>query len=433
MKAFFLVLLLWQAAGELQTPVAEPHFFRYQRTINWASMPETVPEGSPACVTLDAPVYAHALPSLKDVRLYENKNEKPYAITLSESAESDTEPARVFNLGMRGSKVVFDLAMPQRPYTDVMLNLDAHDFIASAEVSGTHDVGDLRVQLGTFTIFDLSAQHLSHNATLRLQESNFPFLHVELSFSPTPGAPALAVTPKIVQSAAVPPNREAQRVYTTVGTTTSFTPQGRQTIARFLLPAHVPVERISFALEPGFKANFTRDVVITGRPTDASDSAAETLSGSILRVHINRAGREIRQEQLSVPATIGANLQTDAAIEVRINNGDDPPLPLTAINLEMRERRLCFTLPLAAQQLTLFYGDKVLDAPVYDFARLFSPSSSTVSATLSAEQQNPAFRVRPTQPGPLTERHPELLWIALLAVVCILGVVASHSAKRMPK
>jgi hypothetical protein len=118
-------------------------------------------------------------------------------------------------------------------------------------------------------------------------------------------------------------------------------------------------------------------------------------------------------------------------VEVAIENGNDTPLPLTAIRLEMRQRKICFDAP-AAQPLTLFYGDPALTAPQYDYERLFSLSGVTRAAQLSPEQLNPAYRDRPDS-RPLTDRHPHLLWIALLVVICILAIVAIRSSRTIPR
>ncbi len=434
MKALLLTLLLWQAADSVQSPDANQHNLRYERAVVVpAAASNSEDRGDAhACATLDALVYTHAAPSLKDLRLFQDAREVPYAITLSEAAEFDSEPAKVVNLGVHGRQITFDLVMPARPYTDVQLDLDAHDFVASADVSGTNRAGEPPTRLGSFTLFDLTAQQLSRNTILHLQESNFRSLHVTLSMSPAQGAEPLLETPSIVKGATVPPSREAQTIYTDVAETTASTQRGRQTIASFRLPAHLPVERISFVFAPAFTGNFSRSVKVTDRPLEAANSAKETLTGTILRVWTNQSGREIRQEQMTVPATLGANLQTDAAVEVLIENGNDKPLPVASVHLEMRQRRLCFAAP-PKPELTLFYGDAALDAPSYDYARLYPQSGRVLTAKLAAEQQNPDYIPRPKPLRSLSERHPELLWIVLLAVICVLAVVALHSAKKMPR
>jgi hypothetical protein len=155
----------------------------------------------------------------------------------------------------------------------------------------------------------------------------------------------------------------------------------------------------------------------------------ESLAGTILRVHLTQAGREIRHEQLNVPAILGSNMQSAATVEVVVENGDDTPLPITTIRLEMRQRKMCFDV-LASGALTLFYGDPALNAPQYDYARLFTLSDAMHAAQLGPEELNPRYHDRPDA-RPLTDRHPHLLWILLLIVVCILAIVAIRSSKTV--
>jgi hypothetical protein len=197
---------------------------------------------------------------------------------------------------------------------------------------------------------------------------------------------------------------------------------------------------VSFQLAPGFKANFSRDVRVTAtiepgaKPVDGDGRAPlpEVLTGNILRVHATETGREIRVEQLGIPAILGSNLQQPAKIEVAIENGDDEPLPIAAVRLEMRQRKLCFDVPASGGAgLELFYGDSRLAAPVYDYARLFSASSDALAVSLGPETLNPGYRPRPEEERPFTERHPEVLWVALIVVICVLGMVALKSSRRV--
>jgi Protein of unknown function (DUF3999) len=428
-SAILLTVLLWQAATPPEA--ANPHYFRYQRTITQPARP------GQSCAILDPALFPHAAASLKDLRLYQDNREVPYAITLSEPQQPDSDTATIRNLGLRGRNIVFDLEMPNRPYTELILDLPEQDFIATATVSGTRDPSYAnQTNLGEFTLFDLTSQHLSRSTTIHLQETSLPYLHIELAVSPATGTHTLDTAPqalqKMVQSVTVPPSREAQSLYTPAAEATSITQRGRQSVATFKLPERIPIERVSFALAPTFKANFSRDVSISDYPiatANPADSLGETLAGTILRVHLTQAGREIRQEQLSIPATLGSNMQSTATVEVAINNGDDTPLPITAIWLETRQRKICFDAP-GSQPLTLFYGDTALTAPQYDYTRLFSPSSEFHTAKLSPEQLNPTYRDRPDA-RPLTDRHPHLLWIALLIVICILAIVAIRSSKTV--
>ena len=421
-SAILLGLLLWQTTLGSAPVASDPQYLRYQRTVTTSGTAQN-------CAVIDPQIFPHAGASLKDLRLYQGGHEVPYAITLSEPQQPDSDPARVRNLGLRGRNIVFDVEMPNRPYTEITLDLTGKDFLATATVSGTRDPNySNQTRLGEFTLFDLTSQHLSRNTTLHLQETNLPYLHVELAVSPATGNRSFVATPEMVQGVTVPPSREAQSIYTTAATTTTIAQRGRQSIATFALPQRIPVERVSFDLAPNYKANFSRDVRINDRP-DGSNSMSENLAGTILRVHLTQASREIRHQQLSVPAILGSNMQSAATVEVAVDNGDDTPLPITAVRLEMRQRQICFDV-LNGQPLTLFYGDPALTAPQYDYARLFAPSDAMHTAQLGPEQLNPAYRERPDA-RPFTDRYPHLLWVVLLVVVCLLAIVAIRSSRTV--
>lgn len=449
--ALLASLLLFQAEPP---PAAAPWYFRYKREV---TLIPGVPGRSPAraagqaCAVLDAQVFAHAASSLKDLRLYHGTAEVPYATTLSEPIQQDSEDARILNLGIRSGRISFDLEMPRRPYTSVALDLAEKDYIAIADVTGSYSLDFANAtRLGRFTLFDLSTQHLSNSTSMALPESSFAYLHVELSLSAAPGRNSASTPlnrPGIVKAATVPPSREAQTVYTTLEQTSAITQRGRESIATFQIPVHEPVERIAFALDPGFKGNFSRAVRITARVVpginssqteddsrgeDRSPPADEVEAGSILRVHATEDGHDLAQEGLAVPAAIGSNMQRPARLEVAIENGDDPPLPVSSVRLEMRQRRICFDPEAGTSALTLYYGDPALNAPTYDYSKLFRPAAMPLAATLAPEALNPNFEAR-SEDRSFTERHPELLWIVLLAVVCILALTAIRAAKRLPR
>jgi hypothetical protein len=430
---WILVLLLWQAGTTVpRSNTPERQFFLYQRSVVPAAAGQN-------CVVLDAATFEHAAPALRDLRLFAQTaqaHEIPYAITLSEPVQPNVETARVFNRGTKGNRITFDLAMPHRPYTEVVLGLEGTDYIASATVTGTEKAGERSgTRLGEFTLFDLTSQHLSRSTTLPLQESSFPYLHVELDVSPAPGSASGArrfqFSPDMVRGASVPPSREAQTIFAPAVETSSIAQRGRKSVAHFRLPQRVPVERVNFVLAPEYRSNFSRNVSIVDYASGTPASAGETISGNIFRVHLNESGRDIHQQQLSVPATLGSNLQSSAEVEIAVNNGDDTPLPIVAVQLQMRQRRLCFDA-VSTDPLTLFYGDPTLKAPEYDLARTIQLSSQTAQARVGPEQRNPVYRARPDTRS-ITERNPELIWVALLGVICVLAVIAIRSSRHLSR
>jgi hypothetical protein len=407
--------------------------FQYSRSVD---VPAAQSTASPnACAVLGASVFAHAAPSLDDIRVFSpSGQELPYAVTLSQTATL-ADSARLLNLGLKSPRhLSFDLQMPARPYSSVELQLNGRDFVASARVTGLKSLADTSpTYLGTYMIFDLTAQRLGRSSTIDFAESTFPLLHLDLTVTPAPGNETLKVASEMVAGAAVPASRIAQTLYTPVAETTAFLEQPRRTVATLTVPAHVPVERVVFELDPSYHANFDRPVTIAARPIsgtrDAQPSPEERLAGEISRVRLTEAGQEVREQSLAIPAILGINGQASATIEVAIENGDDRPVKLRAVRLEMRQRKLCFAVP-PELSATLAYGGRKIEAPVYDFGRLFNPAETARVAVLGRESINREYKAESVK-RPFTERHPEILWVALLGVISVLGVVAFRSAKRL--
>lgn len=225
-----------------------------------------------------------------------------------------------------------------------------------------------------------------------------------------------------------------QPKYVTVAQTATGTQKGRDSVFEFTVPARTPVDRIVFV--PGAQpSNFSRDVQVKvslpARPP--ADDATEppqpfTTTGNILRVHNVEAGHRIDEEHLTVDGP-RVDFESPATWTVTIENGDDTPIQITAIRLEMMERGFCFDAA-AGAAYTLYYGDSALAAPQYDYATLFVPAANAAVAQLGAETANPAYQPRPDM-RPFTEKHPALLWMALILVMVLLGAVAIRSLKTM--
>ena len=135
-------------------------------------------------------------------------------------------------------------------------------------------------------------------------------------------------------------------------------------------------------------------------------------------------GQRIDEERMVVD-TSGQPYAGSTTWVVMVENGDDAPLALRSVRLEMQQRELCFEAA-GKGMYSLYYGDGALASPRYDYAALFRSEKNVVRASAGAEQVNSAYQPRPDD-RPFTERHPILLWIALLGTMLALGVVVLRS------
>lgn len=415
MKLRYCIVLIAVGAA-----VPQIGYFRYERPVV-----NNPPTAGQTCLALDPQIFTHAAPDLADLRLYRDGAETPYAIHRAAPVESAQKPIAPLNLGKRGGQTVFDAPMPEGNYADVRLTVNAQNFIATVTVSGSQaESGGGETKLGGYTIFDLTRQKLGRSTVLHLPNSDFRYLHFRI---------AGPIHPESVTGLSVERLPAGRPKYVTVGESFRMVQQGHSSVIEFTVPAHVPVDRIVFV--PGAEpVNFSRDVSvaitpIVQRPSSDAEPPEPSPSsfGNLLRVHSVQDGHRIEEERLAIDAP-GNELDTPAKWKIEIDNGDDRPIQLQSVRLEMIERDLCFDAS-ANAGFTLYYGDPALQAPRYDYARLFAFEATAVQAALGPEQQNSAYRPRPDQ-RPFTEKHPALLWAALIAVIVLLGAIALKSAKR---
>ncbi len=382
-------LLIWQAEGR----GSEVEHLRYERAILTGG-------AGPSCAVLDAAVLSHAAESLKDVRVVSGGRELAYAIAVNETAQVESDAATVMNLKEDAAGAAFDLAMPARAYTQLVFQLDGKDFVAEAELAGLDELPSVRpVPLGTFTLFDMSRRKLSRSTRVSLQESRFPFLHVVLR--------GRGFRLKGVE---VPPSREGQTLFTTVAETSVLKVRGSELVATIRLPARVPVERIAVRLDSKFKGNFSRTVRVSA-VADAPRGVEERVTGKVMRV---RRG-VISVDDEAFGASLGANLQSDATVEVAIENEGEAVLPVVSVALSMRQRALCLE---ADGPAALYYGDQAA-GPTH---LRYEPPARWRLARLGPEVLNRGFRER-GEPPVRRWWSRGLVWMGGLGLLLGVGVL----------
>jgi hypothetical protein len=414
-KLLAAVLLLAAAA-----PGPEIRYFRTQRPVQLA--PDAAGQ---ACAVLDPTTFAGASQGLADLRLYGDSVEVPYVVHSAVAPVTAPQSIVPLNLGQRKGKTVFDAEMPAAEYSDLRLNLTGQNFLATVAVSGSQTETGPQTRIGSYTIFDFAGQKLGRSTVLHLPRSNFHVLHFEIA------GPLAPDRIEALSATSAPPSEPK---YISVANILHLALKGRDSIAEFTVPAHVPVERIVF-VPPAQPVNFSRDVTVEVAETPVhKDGAPQNLPqpassyGNLLRLHRVEEGHRIDEEHLVVDPP-QRFFDAPEKWTITVLNGDDAPIRFASVRIEMLQRELCFEAAPHASYV-VYYGDAVLPAPRYDYARWFAPQVGAAAAVLGSETANAAYQQRPDQ-RPFTERHPALLWLALIVVVLLLGFIALRSAKRV--
>jgi hypothetical protein len=362
---------------------------------------------------VDAELWGHARRDLGDLRLYDGQSPVQYAFSEQNTAVSTEEgETRILNLGSVAGHTEFDLDTGSiAEYDRVPLRLDAHDFVATAFVSGGAAPGKAtEVELVPSTLYDFSKEQLGSNSSLKLPTSSFRYLHVRLS----PG-----LRPEQVKGASISNLREQRATWVHAGSCAAAQEKPRRTEIDCEIPPNVPLNRVLFEISPA-QINFRRTVSVI-------DAKGEQIaSGDISRVRVNRGGMLVTNEALAISVS-GTMADGSGHVTLAIDNEDNPPLAIVAAEPLSMERRIYFD-PQGKSVLTLYYGDEKLQAPVYDYARFFHPDASAVEAKLGPGGHNAQYAGRPDD-RPWSEQHPGILWGAMLVAVLALGVLALRGLK----
>lgn len=344
---------------------------------------------------------------LGDLRLVTSSGQEiPYALVVKRAASSAHETeVKVLELGTVAGSTDFVLDVSAvSEYDQVRLRLNAVDFIAHAAVEGRDDLAKPPVTLlGKYTLYDFSREELGSNFTLKLPRSRFRYLHLHIDG---------AVKPEDVLSAVVADLQEQKAQWTPLDVNLKIEQDGKRTLLTWDALADVPVDRIVLVVDPA-EVNFRRDVEVTAH----NDSVAR---GEIHRIRMKRAEGAVESEELAL--TLGG--VHAPRYRLTIENGDDPPLRILGVQVFSIERRLYFD-PRGNSTLRIYYGDERLRAPLYDYAKLFQEpqDEATPRAELGPGTHNSAYTGRPDE-RPWTDKHPEVLWIAMILAVAGLAAVA---------
>jgi hypothetical protein len=290
-------------------------------------------------------------------------------------------------------------------YNEIRLRLaeSTRDFVVRARVEGLDNLSQPSgVDLGSSTLFDFSRESLGRNSVLKLSHpARFQYLRVVV-----PG-----IAPAQVLGASVTDTRKRAAAWMPIAISPAIQQDGHATVITWTASQQVPLARVVFSVDPR-QVNFKRRVTL-----DQGDGD-KVATGELTRIHLSRGGNDVDSEclELVFPEVYSGKFK------VQIENGDDPPLSITQVKAFARERRLYFD-PKGNSALALYYGDSPLNAPVYDYGKVFRVDERAAVATLGPEVANPAYQARPDE-RPWTEQHPALLWVTLVVAILALGGLA---------
>jgi hypothetical protein len=395
--------------------------FHYERPVQPSAAP--APE---TCAVLPLDLLEHAAPMLQDLRVIAGDREIAYQVrTSSDADEQVARPEQILNLGERNGAVSFDVEMTEPSYSRVLLKMARSHFSVLVHVTGVDHPGEAGVAFPEIAYSSDTPEDEPQIKRITLPESNFRYLHFEiqtLALDP--------VTPQDIAGVDVLTRSKEPPRYVQIAVAKAPEQKPHESVYTFAVPANAPVERLIFASDdPAAVFSRTADLERWKGEAPANEEVrrrqASLQSEGIRLAHSPPVKGPAASDSGTIDVALGA-VPYPSTVLLTVQNGDDAPLALHGIALQMRERQVCF-LRKANTSYMLRYGDPSLGPPRYDLSPIEAAAMSASVSTLGTER---TLAPAAASERPFTERHPMLLWIALILVVGTLGFVALRSARR---
>lgn len=373
-------------------------------------------------VTLDREAFAHSENFLADLRVIDDLgNEQPYEIRnrLAPPPQAVPIPSTLReNSFVPGqfTQVIVDLGDRADFHNQLRVQTPDSDFINWVEIAASDDARLWRIVKPRAPISRFRRENLEGSQTINYSENNARYLRLRIQEPahqfPVTGVDVFAskavqkealVTGAVPLVAMLPPDANG------------LPSQTQWTVD--LGSATIPVAELNFETD---QSDFYRAVRIL---TSADQKEWQFAGGG--EVYRYAAGAKT-EESLRVPCyeNRGARYW-----RVEILNGNDAPLSSTRMSVAMRLQFVIFR-PRENRVYRLLTGNARASTPQYDLARTLriQPSDELMKLTLGPEEATSNY----VDPRPFSERHPNLLWLALGFAIVLLSYAALR-ALRTPQ
>ena len=394
---------------------------------------------------LVADVYDKAMPDLSDLRIVDRGNQEvPYATRLEQGSPAASRlTPRLYNRTYRpgkSSSVTLDFGEKVMKGS-LTIQTPGENFRREVRLEGSEDGTRWEIVEEAKLLFDV--REVPGGKAFRKDQISFPpgdhrYLKVTVFNAPS-DPPRVEITGVFAEQALErPPILETVPVRLV-----SRREDEDHHLTEIVLDAAIrnrPLHSLRFEFED---ANFHRFTEVSGRDGEREMVALPVEDAPERRVEREVSWREVTADTL-YRFSAGAGRDSDLEIplhgaafrylRVRIYNGDDRPLTLREALVDAPVRTVLFPAS-ASASYTLYFGNPRARRPSYDLTH-FLPRLEEVritEATLGDAEENPALGAE-GRAAPWSERHPSLLWGALLVTVgCLAALIRSLARSGRPR
>lgn len=387
--------------------------WRYSRTVEQPS----VDDMTPAEIVLPWDVLARSGVDCADLRVIDGTGlEVPYELAADKTAtRTESRGARVIENSFvpgKYTQVVGDFGEHAPFYDHVRIETSETDFIVWAEVALSDDARTWRVVEPHAPIARFRKRAVDGTQTIPFHGLNSRYVRVRIFETDR----QFAVSGLMLHEDSHPARL--------VAIPATFSPAKSDDASESAWTTDlgswkVPVSQVRFTTDT---PEFYR-VVLVSESADGKEWNPRG-SGTIYRYKQENETRE----SLTIDVR---EWQQSQLLRVEVINGNDRPLSSVQLSLAGAPRRILFRYQ-PGMSYRVLYGNERASAPQYDL-RHYLESGPTKPVyrqlALGTEQSTGNYR----DPRPFTERHPELLWLALGIAILLIGFTAIRTLRSPAK
>ena len=415
-RFLFLLFLLPAVTSALAADLPSAwRSWRYSRPI------ESPRLGTLNYVTLDREVFAHSENRLDDLRIIDDAGiQLPYE--LRSQITAPPEPVRVPATVRENSfvpgqftQLVVDLGERPKFHNSLRIQTEESDFINWVEVAASDDAHVWRIVNPRAPISRFRKEHVEGSQVIRYSDNNARYLRVRIQEAGHTFQVSDIEVFSYPETKTASPADGAPLLTAEAPDATSEGPHTQWTLD--LGTDNVPVASFKFETS---QPEFYRAV----RIFTSNDKKEWQFAGGG-EIHRYVVGGKT-EESLALPCyqSWGPRYW-----RVEVLNGNDAPLSAVRLSVALTVRFVLFH-PAANHSYRLIYGNARASAPQYDLSRTLQiPALEAMHhPDLGPEEVTANF----VDPRPFTERHPNLLWIALAIAIVLLGAAAVRAFRTPP-
>lgn len=370
-------------------------------------------------LSLDREVFSHSENRLADLRIIdESGRELPFEVRsqITPPPQPIKVPATLREnsfVPAQFTQVVLDLGERPRFHNSLHLLTPESDFINWVDVAASDEGHQWRIVNPRAPISRFRKENLEGSQTVRYSENNARYLRVRIQESGHP----FQVTDIEVFSSPVVKKPSLAEAGVSLAASLTPDPSGEGSLTQWTVDlgsSNIPVAKFTFKSS---QPEFYRGVRIL---TSSDQKEWQSAGGG--EIHRYVAGGKT-EESLGVQCYESWGPRYWRA---EVLNGNDAPLSAVHLSVVMPPRFVLFH-PAQNRSYRLIYGNARASAPQYDLARTLQIPAieAMIHPGLGAEEVTSNY----ADPRPFTERHPNLLWIALGLAVVLLGSAALRALR----